>query len=238
MSLALTTIVHSLSAASTNSTSPFGNYRVNGYYGVKIYVHNHICEALVYSGFKVTPMGQECNADHQETWDEPETINPTHTGYIEFQGVPNVGVEGVVQWNIAGDPEKSVQVYYRASQGVRNGPNGVMVTGDSMHFDNTDNDMLPFWFDDDCCTDECCTPAKGLIPGNHGWCYNQGAAYPGVNKKKWTLDNIENTNYRVTGYIDHWNNPHLDVYVEDRDGTGAICPRMYALSSHVPFERK
>ena len=67
---------------------------------------------------------------------------------------------------------------------------------------------------------------------NKGECYNQGGAYPYPGKKTWILDDIQNTNYRVTGWIDKRNNPELDVYVENKDGSqcdGMNCPVIFHL---------
>ena len=141
----------------------------------------------------------------------------------------------MIQWNVAGDPEKSVQIYYREFGGNMNcmHANRVMVTGDSMHFDNTD-DMFRYWFNTDCCRGDCCDADNGM-PNAHPLCfeddcYNQGGSYPYFNDNDWMLDDIENTlKYRVTGWIDDEEScmggyechPELDVYVEYRDG--AMC---------------
>ena len=211
--LVLTSIIHTFNAQSDASNSTLGG-GPSGHYGVQIIIYNEICEEMVYSGFSVSPFYQDCNPNQQETWDDPESIGPKGHGYIVYQGHANVGVAGVVQWNIAGDTDKSVIVYYRASNGWLKGENKVSVVGGSIHFEST-ADMMDHWFSDcePVMNDERC--------GNP--CWAEGLCRPecadnsiAVGKETWDLSDIENTNYFVEGYIEGGNNPYLYIYVLEK----------------------
>ena len=227
--LALITVIGTLGAeynASRLGGGPSGNY------GVKITVHNHLCEELVYNGFSVTPWYMDCNDNQQETWDEPESISPGDDGYIEYQGHANVGVAGAIQWNIAGDADKSVIVWYRASNGNGNGENKVMVEGGSIHYDTAYPDMLRAWFSKCDYSYYCNNPCIGWVSGCDPSCAEHNGA---VGKKEWDYSDIENTNYRVTGWINGGDNPQLTVEVENKDGSacnGMCFPVIFHLDEY------
>ena len=231
--LALTAIVNTLVAQNNVSTVGGGP---SGHHGVQIIIYNHICEELVYNDFSVTPWYQGCNPNQQETWDEPESISPGNHGYIVYQGHANVGVAGAVQWNIGGDQDRSVIVYYRASVGNGNGGNSVMVWGDSIHYDTAYPDMLENWFsgcnandNDEYCNNPCWSgECRPFCTSN--WVYEYAD-----NKNVWNIHNIENTDYRVTGNIDGGDNPYLNIFVENSDGSacdGMHCPVIFHLDKY------
>ena len=231
--LALITTIDTLGAeynASILGGGPSGNY------GVKISVHNHLCEELVYNGFSVTPWYKPHDCDYnynqQETWNEPESISPGDDGSIEYQGHANVGVAGAIQWNIAGDADKSVIVWYRASNGNGNGENKVMVEGGSIQYDTAYPDMYHAWFA--VCESKYPNrnPCDNALVVCDPKCADQSGA---AGKKEWDYSDIENTNYRVTGWVDGGNNPHLKVHVENRDGSycnGMCFPVIFHLDEY------
>ena len=230
--LALITVIGTLGAEYNASILEGGP---SGKYGVKISVYNHLCEELVYNGFSVTPWYMDCNENQQETWYDPESVSPGDDRYIEYQGHMNVGVAGAIQWNIAGDPDKSVIVYYRASNGNFNGENKVMVEGGSIHYDTAYPDMLQAWFSACDYNRRCnnpCSDLSGGQPGCEPGCADQSGA---AGKKEWDYSDIENTDYRVTGWVDGGNNPHLKVHVENRDGSycnGMCFPVIFHLDEY------
>ena len=98
----------------------------SGDYGIYIDVYNHLCDDLVYNGMSISPLWQDCNPNHQESWVPPRTVPQRLYPDIElpdiefqYQGHWTVGVEGGVCtcsrkiWNVLFMLIESCSIFHR-----------------------------------------------------------------------------------------------------------------------------